>query len=498
MPTLQVSVWAESTGVGVSQWAAETMGIWQDMGGLTTQQIDNKVRERIWEIAPSMSIINKKGAGPKQCDVLIDCCITRISDLASERPLWTWYMADKTTLDGQKLKAVLDEFVEVGIRQRTNRLNETPTRKRRLVHVGMNFIAPMLLLLILMMCRSRRWQGRNIGLQVFADKGALRCLQRFPCPAIYLYHRLCGSRHCWEKGGWKQYSAIPMALAWGWWIDTSNSYINGRYNHLSIMTAAIASLPDPSRIIREPWGFLGEPTGDCGPHARNVTAIFDNNTAAGWVKAAMKLINPTLFHVVYRGQQADGTDAAQTPMLGSRSYLGWGTSPHHEPRIQSMISGRNWMMIVRCGAQIHECSRWGKQASNSLNWSFKTGLSDSSDTLKSSETVLLVSLRITRKVLLLMRMWLGYRSTITLWIHLLQTLWPIGSVQAAAQLQISRCEDGMHWLDGSSRICILGGYFCGSLEGGRMGDNFEFFGEVLGLFLVFCLFYYYIIHIHAW
>jgi len=31
-----------------------------------------------------------------------------------------------------------------------------------------------------------------------------------------------------------------------------------------------------------------------------------------------------------------------------------------------------------------------------------------------------------------------------------------------------------------------------------MGDNLEFFGEVLGLFLVFNLFYYYTIHIHAW
>jgi len=31
-----------------------------------------------------------------------------------------------------------------------------------------------------------------------------------------------------------------------------------------------------------------------------------------------------------------------------------------------------------------------------------------------------------------------------------------------------------------------------------MGDILEFFGEVLGLFLVFCLFYYYIIQIHTW
>jgi len=35
----------------------------------------------------------------------------------------------------------------------------------------------------------------------------------------------------------------------------------------------------------------------------------------------MKLSNPTLFCVVYRGQQADGTDGAQMPMRGGRSYL---------------------------------------------------------------------------------------------------------------------------------------------------------------------------------
>jgi hypothetical protein len=156
MPTLQVRVWAENAGVGVSLWAAETMGIWQDKGGLTTQWIDNKVRERIWEIAQSMSIINKQGVGPKQWDLLIDRCVTRISELESKRLLWKRYMADKTNLDGQKLKAALNGFVEVGLRRRKNKLEETPTRKRKLMHVGMYFIAPMLLLLFLMMGRSRR------------------------------------------------------------------------------------------------------------------------------------------------------------------------------------------------------------------------------------------------------------------------------------------------------------------------------------------------------
>jgi len=66
MPTLQVCVWAENAGDGVSQWAAETMGIWQDKGGLTTQRMDDRVRECIWEIAQSMRIINRQGASPEQ------------------------------------------------------------------------------------------------------------------------------------------------------------------------------------------------------------------------------------------------------------------------------------------------------------------------------------------------------------------------------------------------------------------------------------------------
>jgi len=156
MPTLQVRIWAKNTSVGVSQRAAETMGIWQDKGGLTTQQIDIKVRERIWEIAQSMSIINKQGAGPKQWHLLFDRSVTRISDLASKWPHRKWYMADKTNLNGQKFKPTLDEFMEIGLCQRTNRVDETLTKKRKLVHIGMYFIALILLLLFLMMCRSRR------------------------------------------------------------------------------------------------------------------------------------------------------------------------------------------------------------------------------------------------------------------------------------------------------------------------------------------------------
>jgi hypothetical protein len=65
-------------------------------------------------------------------------------------------MADMTNLDGQKLKATLDEFVEVSLHRRKNRLEQTPTKKRKLVYIGMYFITSMLLLVFPLMCRCRR------------------------------------------------------------------------------------------------------------------------------------------------------------------------------------------------------------------------------------------------------------------------------------------------------------------------------------------------------
>jgi len=79
---------------------------------------------------------------------------------------------------------------------------------------------------------------------------------------------------------------------------------------LSIVNVVIAGLPDPSRRIQDLCSCLEEPNGDGGLYTHNVTSIFDNNTAARWGKVAMKLSNPTLFCVVYRGQQANSTDGA--------------------------------------------------------------------------------------------------------------------------------------------------------------------------------------------
>jgi hypothetical protein len=92
------------------------MGIWQDKGGLTTQLIDNEVMERIWEVTQCMSIINKQGVSTERWDLLIDCCVTQIGYLESHRLLCKQYTADKTILEGQKVKGALDQFTEVGLR----------------------------------------------------------------------------------------------------------------------------------------------------------------------------------------------------------------------------------------------------------------------------------------------------------------------------------------------------------------------------------------------
>jgi hypothetical protein len=136
MPTVHVHVWAENARVGVSQGATETMGIWLDKGDLTTQRIDNQVREHVREITKSMGIINKQGSGPEQWDVLIDCCVTQNSDLVSKRLLGKRYMADKTNLDGQKLKEALNEFVGVRLRRTKNWLEDIATKKSKFVHLN--------------------------------------------------------------------------------------------------------------------------------------------------------------------------------------------------------------------------------------------------------------------------------------------------------------------------------------------------------------------------
>ena len=208
-------------------------GIGQEKCGMTTQREENKVWEWVCEIAQSMSIGKKQAGGPGQWDLLLDHCVARISNLVSKRPFWKQYIVENTILDGYKVKAALDEFMDVGLGRGKNMIDETPTKKMKFVHVGMYFITLMRHLLFLMMGRYRRQWGKHLGSLVFTDKVALQRLDRFPFRAIWHDHRLCPSWHCWEESGWKQYSTNLMALAWGWWIDTSDSFIYCWYDHFA-------------------------------------------------------------------------------------------------------------------------------------------------------------------------------------------------------------------------------------------------------------------------
>jgi len=76
----------------------------------------------------------------------------------------------------------------------------------------------------------------------------------------------------------------------------------------SIVNAAIAGLSGRSQKIRELWGCLEEPNANGGLYARNVTPIFDNNTATRWVWVAMKFSNSMLSCVIYHDQQADSKE----------------------------------------------------------------------------------------------------------------------------------------------------------------------------------------------
>jgi hypothetical protein len=112
-----------------------------------------------------------------------------------------------------------------------------------------------------------------------------------------------------------------MALAWG--CESILRIITSIINTmtLSIVNAAMASLRDRSRKIREFWGCLKEPNGVDGRYARNVTPILDNDTTAGWVQVAIKIRNPFLVSVIYHGEQVDTTSGAQPCIRCGRSYL---------------------------------------------------------------------------------------------------------------------------------------------------------------------------------
>jgi hypothetical protein len=170
---------------------------------LTPQWKNCKLREQTWEIVQSMSISTIQHTVQEQRDLLLERCITLMSDLISKRLLWKWYMADKTHLNHQKLKAACDKINEVGIHRETNSIDKTSSTMWKFTHVGMTFIALKLRLLFFTMCKFRKHQERILRSQVITYNGAFRRLNRYPSLAILPSHHLCGSRH-WLDDGWQK------------------------------------------------------------------------------------------------------------------------------------------------------------------------------------------------------------------------------------------------------------------------------------------------------
>jgi len=114
-------------------------------------------------------------------------------------------------------------------------------------------------------------------------------------------------------------------FSWNWPGDDASihpivtSIVDGTI--LSILNTSIASLLHPSWKLQVHWGWREEHIGEGGLYARDVTPIFDNNGAARWVKAAMKLNSTMRVCIVYCGQHAYGTGGAWTPTRGGRSYI---------------------------------------------------------------------------------------------------------------------------------------------------------------------------------
>ena len=136
-------------------------------------------------------------------------------------------------------------------------------------------------------------------------------------------------------------------------------------------------------------------------------------------------------------------------VVAAATFL-WMSSFYLWPSIWLTISGSDRTMVLTYCAQTREASRQPKQPSKSFKGSFKEPFPDSSDMFKTSGTVPFVPFPIWTNALLPMRKCLGSGSTITLGILPLRAISQIGGIQTAAQLQISCCEDGMHWMDGCS------------------------------------------------
>jgi len=198
-------------------------------------------------------------------------------------------MADKTNLDGKKLKAALDEFAEVGHRWRKHRIGKSLTMERKFVDFGVYFIAPIQLLLFLMMCGyGRQWRW-NLGSEVISYQGVLQGFNPFlanPCSytITYMDPDIAVKRLCQNT---TEVHSCHCPADHESWIPILTSIVD--MTTFSIMNSAIARFADPRPEVCGYWRCWEKSNVHYGLHSSNVTPIFNEHTAAGWVKLVMKL-----------------------------------------------------------------------------------------------------------------------------------------------------------------------------------------------------------------
>jgi hypothetical protein len=126
-------------------------------------------------------------------------------------------------------------------------LEESPTEQRKLVHVGMYFISPILLLLFLMLCRSRRrrektFSHRSWPIEVRCDALNDFLVEQFSFTIAYVDPDIAG-----KKVG----ETNTQLSSWHWTADDESillivtSIVDTTI--LSIVNAVIAGLPEPSK-----------------------------------------------------------------------------------------------------------------------------------------------------------------------------------------------------------------------------------------------------------
>jgi len=263
------TVWTRTPGefpgpvANSSQWEAAIMGIWQENCGLATKRKANKTRDHIWEIAGCMSISKKLGAGPRQWDLLIDLCVTLISDLVSKGHFGTgtWqtplFSIARNSMQHRTSSGRLGHAKEIVW---STKLRLRKGNSSKLVCIS----SPQLFHYCSWWCVGAENNKEDaLGHRVLLMKMHCDPLTDFlvkPSSATIAHGDPDRAGKRVGRNNTRQFSLQVPGDAESMILGVT-SIVN--MTMLSIMNAAIASLPDPCRKIWERGGCQDQPNGEC-------------------------------------------------------------------------------------------------------------------------------------------------------------------------------------------------------------------------------------------